>query len=115
MENKRPEDETIEIAASPSPEEEAESFSTADERKQSAERAHQLAVKEIEMGFIGKFTGTANIPIKVALTVVVGLFLLVAFCLVWGAPDGVIDKLVTAIMTIVGFIFGVGVRKSADQ
>ena len=99
----------------PSPEGEAEAFSTVDELKLAAERAHELNVLEKEMGFIGKITGTTNISIKVAFVVEFGLFVLVACCIIWEAPNGVIDKLVTAMMTIIGFIFGVGASKSAGQ
>lgn len=101
----------IQLEKNPSPDKEGGFFSSVDEKK--AANAHQLAVHDRNLGSIGRFTGSTNPSLNIAAAIAAGLLVALFVCLIASGFQGIanlgpyIEKLIAAVLTVSGFIFGV--------
>ncbi len=102
----------IRVDSEPTPDEEANAFSTKDERREQRKHEHQLAILDRDLGWIGKATGSRNASLNVASVILIGMFIALFICLALSSQH--VEKIITAILTISGFIFGVKQGKSED-
>jgi uncharacterized membrane protein len=103
----------IAVAKDPTPEGEGGFFSSDDEKRQTLQYNHQLAIHDRNLGMIGKITGSTNASLNVAAIIIAALFVALLICIVGFAISEksilgpVIERLTAAILTVAGFIFGV--------
>jgi hypothetical protein len=106
------------VDPNPSPDKEGGFFSSADEKRQGIQNKHELDLHDRKAGWIGKITGSTNSSLNVATAMVAGLTIALFICLGGGIYKGFsefspfIEKLIAAILTVGGFIFGVGQGRS---
>lgn len=107
------------IDPNPTPDAEANTFSTIDERREGIRNRHSLDIHDRNLGSIGRFTGSINSSLNIAFVLLAGLLMALFVCLAAAIFKGMsefgphIEKLITAILTVGGFIFGV--KSGADK
>jgi hypothetical protein len=120
QDNKPPEPTSgvLRIDPNPSPDKEGGFFSSSDEKRQGIQNRHELDLHDKKAGWIGKITGSTNASLNVATAIAAGLTIALFICLVGGISKGFsefgpfVEKLIAAILTVGGFIFGVGQSRS---
>ena len=84
-----------------------------DEKREKIRNQHELNVHDRNLGLIGKCPGSTNASLNIAFVIVgllsIALFvcLLGGICSSWGPVGPYIERLIAAILTVGGFIFGV--------
>jgi hypothetical protein len=103
----------ITVQKNPTPEGEGVFFSSDEEKRQAQNNRHQLDIHDRNLGMIGKVTGSTNASLNVAAIIIAALFVALLICLVaaWTSEKSIlgpfIERLIAAILTVAGFIFGV--------
>lgn len=103
----------VRVEQSPTPEQEADKFSNADEGREDKRNKHALEVLDRNLGWIGKCTGSTNPSLNIAAVIAAALCLCLLLAFIGAAVSGidkmsaVIERLVAAILAVAGFVFGV--------
>ena len=103
--------QTIDLGRDPTPSQEAEDFSTADERADQRNKSHELDVLRQQQGPIGRLIGCSDSALTIAAVLLVfGAIAIVAtFIGLMMNPEpfsGVLDKLITFELTVAGYVMG---------
>ena len=105
------EEPTVKVDPNPSPEAEANDFSTPDERAEAGRRKHELELLDRQQGKLGGFLGTTNTNLKIAFVIVIiagtGFILTTGSYLFGNAPLEAVQACATLLGTVSGYIFGV--------
>lgn len=107
------ENRKIAVERNPTPDGEGGFFSSADEKKQTMSNNHQLAIHDRNLGSIGKYTGSTNPSLNIAAAIIAGLVAALFACILGSSLQGLkefgpyTERLIAAILTVGGFIFGV--------
>ena len=110
----------ITVATNPTPENEGGFFSLSDEKRTAMQNKHQLDIHDRNLGQIGKVTGSTNASLNIAAIIVLALFLALLVCIgsaCWSEKSVLgpyIERLIAAILTVAGFIFGVQQGKNSS-
>lgn len=110
----------IAVDKDPTPDEEGGFFSTADEKRQAMLNQHELAIHDRNLGLIGKVTGSTNASLNVAAIIIAALLVALMICLIGSAFltenkfGSYVERLIAAILTVAGFVFGVRQAGSKD-
>lgn len=103
----------IEVARNPTPDAEGGFFASPDDKRQAMLNKHQLDVHDRNLGLIGKITGSTDPSLNIASVIAGGLIVALFLCLGGAVFHGLdklgpyIERLITGILTVGGFIFGV--------
>ncbi|MGH1454845.1 MAG: hypothetical protein ACRBBV_16895 [Paracoccaceae bacterium] len=112
----KPQDNKLDLGQNPTPADEADDFSSPDERADARSKNHEIELLKVQMGPIGKLIGSTDSSKTIAF-VAVGLCLIsmiIIFCVAFDAKSGTISdgpsnilSLLASIVTgCIGFIFG---------
>lgn len=103
----------IEIERNPTPDAEIGFFSSADEKRQTMINAHELQLLDRKLGWMGKYTGSTNPSLNIAAGIIAGLVIALFLCFIGAVVQGLaafgpyVERIIAAILTVGGFIFGV--------
>lgn len=101
----------LDLAENPTASGEADDFSTPDERKDTREKNHEIALLRQEQGPIGRLIGCSDSALTIAfILLALGAIGILASAIgVAYSPDafeGIVEKLITFELTIAGYVMG---------
>lgn len=103
---------SIVLEKNPTPDDEGGIFSTSDEKRQVRKNEHDLALIDRQLGWLGRITGSTDSSLNIAWFIAAFLLIALLFCLIVSASNaqsqlsGYIDKIISVIAAIAGYIFG---------
>ncbi|MEP5729773.1 MAG: hypothetical protein ABJL67_10385 [Sulfitobacter sp.] len=112
----KPKDNKLDLDQNPTPDEEANDFSSPDERADTRSKNHEIELLKVQMGPIGKLIGSTDSSKTIAF-VAVGMCLvamIIVFCVAFNkeagtiadGPSNVLSLLASIVTGCIGFIFG---------
>lgn len=101
----------VKLEKDPSPEGEGGFFSSPDEKMRVLENNHALSVLDRQLGLIGRVTGSTNPSLNIAFVIAAALLAILGLCIgsvAWGAKalEPFVERVLAAILSVAGFIFG---------
>jgi len=103
-------DSKLELDRQPSPSEEANDFSTPDERAAQANHNRSLETLKLEQGPVGRIIGSSDSSLNISFILLILGFLTMAVLgvsLIWSEfAKGLFEKLITFELTIAGYVMG---------
>ena len=108
--------EEIELAKKPTPADEGEKFSTAEENADKRTKSHEIEKIKLDQGSIGKFIGSTNTSLTITFMVLVFSFVLLMSIFAFSSYisdyqiseriSSVLYLIVSIITLCIGYIFG---------
>lgn len=106
------ENHRIDLEKNPTPDDEGGFFSSSDEKRVVRKNEHDLALIDRQLGLLGRITGSTDSSLNIAWFIAALLLLALLFCLFDAAGNeqsklvGYVDKIISVIAAIAGYIFG---------